>query len=534
MDKSAKVYAGHRSFLPWSLKQTNHGFQKPGKRIPVYSQDAYDPVRKGIDAFARLQNCEYVAWLYLLDGGRLAPVYPSSPKSVLLRFLNGSFDHLEGILEKVSLGIPAFWHRNESLSTGTSTGCAPAASINSMMVFPHSQDGFGQTVLILASHRHEITWCADFAAQANLLLDLMIHAEQARRSVEMVHSSTYATESLLSSVPFPLAMLDVSGRFLAANSHFETVSGYRQQELWSMQYDDLVIRRAAGAVRKKGSGLQNDPSHAQSLLRKDGSTLFANVFVTSMEGLGSRKLVALKTVSEAEWGGKELEQRKREIRVLTAQLLRSQEDERKRLSRELHDDIGQRLSLVTSQIASLADDSLQPLPDTCSGQLKHIRDELDTLCTDLHEMSHNLHSYKLQHLGLGPAMKAMCRDFERPAFHVDLHIDEFSDPVGEEIALCLYRVAQEALNNALHHANTKKVCVIVTKLGTTYYMSIQDTGNGFDTGVAKAGLGLISMTERVKLLNGEFRIHSMKGRGTEIWASIPEGIRTKHDFGLMM
>jgi len=472
--------------------------------------------------------------LYLLDGGRLAPVYPSSPKSVLLRFLNGSFDDLQGILEKVSLGIPAFWQRNESSLNSTSIGSASAEAINSMVVFPHNQDGFGQTVLILASHRHEITWTADFAAQTNLLLDLMIHTEQARRSVEMVHSSTYAVELLLSSVPFPLAMLDASGRFLAANSHFETVLGYPQKELWSMQYEDLVMRRVAGAMRKKGSDLKTRPPHDQVLLRKDGSTLSANVVVTSMEGLGSRQLVALKTVSEVEWEGKELEQRKREIRVLTSQLLRSQEDERKRLSRELHDDIGQRLSLVTSQIASLADDSLQPVPDTRSGQLKHIHDELDALCTDLHEMSHNLHSYKLQHLGLGPAMKAMCRDFERPAFHVDLHIDDFSEPVAEEIALCLYRVAQEALNNALHHANTEKVCVIITKVGTTYYMSIQDTGSGFDTGVAKAGLGLISMTERVKLLNGEFRIHSMKGRGTEIWASIPDRNRAKSEFGLMM
>lgn len=535
MDKSAKVYASHRSFVPWSLKQANHGLHKLTERSPIYSQDAHDPVRKGIDAFARLHNCEYVAWLYLLDGGRLAPVYPSSPNSVLLRFLNGDFDDLQGILEKVSLGIPVFWQRKEAAPHIYPVDSPPVISaINSMMAFPHSQDGFGQTVLILASHRHEIAWSADFAAQANLLLDLMVHAEQARRSVEMAHSSTYAAELLLSSVPFPLAMLNASGRFLSVNSHFETVLGYEQQELWAMHYDDLFARCAGSAVRKKESDLQAGSPHDRMLIRKDGSTLLANVVITTMENLGSRQLVALKIVSGTEYGERELEQRKREIRVLTAQLLRSQEDERKRLSRELHDDIGQRLSLVTSQIASLSDDSSQLLPDMCSGQLKHIRDELDTLCTDLHEMSHNLHSYKLQHLGLGPAMKAMCRDFERPAFHVDLHIDEFADPIAEDIALCLYRVSQEALNNALHHANTEKVCVIITKLGTTYYMSIQDTGSGFDTGVAKSGLGLISMTERVKLLNGEFRIHSMEGRGTEIWASIPEGARAKSDLGLMM
>ncbi|WP_172838255.1 ATP-binding protein [Terriglobus roseus] len=472
--------------------------------------------------------------MYLLDGGRLAPVYPSSSKSVLLRFLNGSSNDLHSLLEKAGSGMPAFWQRKHAIPAIDSGECVPASAINSMMVFPHSQDGFGQTVLILASHHEEIVWSADFAAQAKLLLDLMVHGEQARRLAEMAHSSTYAAELLLSSVPFPLAMLNASGRFISANSHFENVLGYSLQELWAMQYDDLFAGHRAGVVRKKKSDIQVGSPHDQMLMRKDGSTLLANVVVTTMEGLGSRQLVALKTISAVEGGERELEQRKGEIRVLTAQLLRSQEDERKRLSRELHDDIGQRLSLVTSQIASLSDDPLQALSDTCSGQLKHIHDELDTLCTDLHEMSHNLHSYKLQHLGLVPAMKAMCRDFGRPSFHVDLHIDEFADPVAEDIALCLYRVAQEALNNALHHANADKVCVIVTKLGATYYMSIQDTGSGFDTGVAKAGLGLISMTERVKLLNGEFRIHSMKGRGTEIWASIPEGLHSKMELGAMV
>lgn len=534
MDKSAKVYSSHRSFVPWSPKQPSHGLHKLTNRSQTYSQDAYDPVRKGVDAFARLHNCEYVAWMYLLDGGRLAPVYPSSPKSVLLRFLNGSFDDLHGLLEKAGSGIPAFWRRKDAMPDVYPVGSVQASAINSLMVFPHSQDGFGQTVLILASHHEKIVLSADFAAQAKLLLDLMVHGEQAHRLAEMAHSSTYAAELLLSSVPFPLAILNASGRFLSANSHFENVLGYPLQELWAMQYERLSAAHLAGVVRKKKTDLQVGLPHDQLLMRKDGSTLLANVVVTTMEGLGSRQLVALKTISPAEGGERELEQRKGEIRELTAQLLRSQEDERKRLSRELHDDIGQRLSLVTSQIASLSDDPLQPLSDICSAQLKHIHEELDILCTDLHEMSHNLHSYKLQHLGLVPAMKAMCRDFGRPSFHVDLHIDEFADAVAEDIALCLYRVAQEALNNALHHANADKVSVIVTKLGTTYYMSIQDTGSGFDTGLAKNGLGLISMSERVKLLNGEFRIHSMKGRGTEIWASIPESFHSKMDLGRMV
>jgi signal transduction histidine kinase len=202
------------------------------------------------------------------------------------------------------------------------------------------------------------------------------------------------------------------------------------------------------------------------------------------------------------------------------QLIQSQEDERKRLARELHDDIGQRLSLVASMAALLA--SQNPGTGPLSDRLASLRDELDVLCSDIHSMSHNLHSYKLQHLGLSSALKDLCRRITQPGFRIDLNVDGLQDPASEAVSLCLYRVAQEALNNALKHAKTPLVTVSVTRVQNTYYMTIRDSGVGFVASAHPQGLGLVSMQERLKLVNGQLKCQSSLGRGTRIWVAVPE------------
>jgi signal transduction histidine kinase len=110
----------------------------------------------------------------------------------------------------------------------------------------------------------------------------------------------------------------------------------------------------------------------------------------------------------------------------------------------------------------------------------------------------------------------------QPDFHVDLTVDDSGDPESKEISLCPYRVAQEALNNARRHAQTSFVAVTLTKVQHTFYMAIQDLGIGFETSANPQGLGLISMKERLKLVNGQLILHSIPGRGTEIWIAIPD------------
>ena len=219
----------------------------------------------------------------------------------------------------------------------------------------------------------------------------------------------------------------------------------------------------------------------------------------------------------------ELSRRQTEVDFLASLLIQSQENERKCLSRELHDDIGQRLSLAASEVALMASQQSEAKYLSVD-RLEGLRDELDSLCTDIHEMSHDLHSYKLQHLGLKSALKDLCRRLSQPDFRVDLYADDFEEPTSKDVSLCLYRVAQESLNNAIKHAHALVVAMTITKVQEMYYLTIQDSGIGFDSNVSRQGLGLVSMGERIKLVNGSLRMHSMPGRGTEIWVAVPDQV----------
>jgi signal transduction histidine kinase len=235
----------------------------------------------------------------------------------------------------------------------------------------------------------------------------------------------------------------------------------------------------------------------------------------------SLSLVMIEDITEQKVAEQELNKRTIEVEMLASQLIQSQETERKRLARELHDDIGQRLSLVASEVALMAS-QCSDANAIATGRLGDLRDDLDGLCSDIHNISHNLHSYKLQHLGLKSALKDLCRKLSHPGFRIHIDVDDMDEPDSKDVSLCLYRVVQEALNNALRHAHTLVVAVTITKVEDMFYMTIQDAGIGFDRDASPQGLGLISMTERLKLVKGELKLHSILGRGTEIWVSVPD------------
>jgi signal transduction histidine kinase len=220
----------------------------------------------------------------------------------------------------------------------------------------------------------------------------------------------------------------------------------------------------------------------------------------------------------------DLHPREIEVQALASQLIRSHENERIRLSRELHDDIGQQLSLVTSEIAAIIEENSAITPSLIAS-LKKALSSLDRLCSDVHELSHGLHSHTLKLLGLKPALKDLCLRLSQPLLRVHLDADHFEEPISEEVALCLYRVAQEALNNVVRHSRSKVVALTLTKIQNRFYLTIQDSGIGFDTSNTSIGLGLLNMSERVKLVGGKFKIKSAPEEGTEIWVEVTDSYR---------
>jgi signal transduction histidine kinase len=208
------------------------------------------------------------------------------------------------------------------------------------------------------------------------------------------------------------------------------------------------------------------------------------------------------------------------IQRLTRKLIQASEEERSHIARELHDDIGQRLSLISIQLGAL---QRQQGADACSceADLADSIRELDLLITDVHNLSHSLHSAKLEHVGLEAALGEVCaRISQRHGLDVELRSSGVPSDLNPETALCFYRVAQEALSNVVKHSESSRAMVCVAGRIDGLAMQVIDFGIGFDPAAA-AGLGLVTMEERLLALSGTFSIASKPGYGTTIAASAP-------------
>jgi signal transduction histidine kinase len=206
------------------------------------------------------------------------------------------------------------------------------------------------------------------------------------------------------------------------------------------------------------------------------------------------------------------------VRLLTGRLIHASEEERRHIARELHDDIGQRLSLVSVQLG-MSGNQLPADAVESRAELDHSVVELDTLISDVHNLSHRLHSSKLEHLGLEAAMKDLCQEIgKRHGLQIDLEAQIGQDGFASDVPLCFYRVAQEALNNVVKHSNATRAQVTLTRAPGTLRMRVQDWGRGFKTGDVPAGLGLTAMQERLRDIGGRLCIESKSGEGTVVIA----------------
>ena len=208
---------------------------------------------------------------------------------------------------------------------------------------------------------------------------------------------------------------------------------------------------------------------------------------------------------------------------VSRRLIEAHEEERTWLARELHDDVNQRLALLAVNLDQLRQDS--PAWATEAGlRVEEAREQVSELASDVQALSHRLHSSKLEYLGLGAAAAGFCRDVcNRQNVEIDFHSHGVPQKLPPGISLCLYRVLQEALQNAIKHSDSRKLEVSLTIVSNEIQMTVRDSGIGFDSDDALkgSGLGLTSMRERLKLVDGNLSIESQRGVGTVVRASVP-------------
>lgn len=202
---------------------------------------------------------------------------------------------------------------------------------------------------------------------------------------------------------------------------------------------------------------------------------------------------------------------------LSARLIKVAEEERKRLARELHDDIGQRLSLLAVSLDIVKNET--SADDPIREKLEESLRELQELAEDVHNLSHRLHSSKLQHLGLPAALREVCRQIGgQHHVEIDLRTTNPCPSLSDDVSLCFYRVAQEALNNAVKHSRSKRIEVHLGSARERVWLQVKDFGVGFNPAIKATGLGLATMQERLRMVGGKLSIKSVTGGGTELTA----------------
>jgi signal transduction histidine kinase len=296
---------------------------------------------------------------------------------------------------------------------------------------------------------------------------------------------------------------------------------------YSFFYDELIPRRTTmlqiadrvAAVHEKG--LERAEERLTALADGLRRRLLVTFGITFVGGA----LLALLTIGftlrlerELERGLEENARARSGLQELSAQLVRAQENERRTLARELHDGVGQSLSAIVMEThsAESADRSSE-----VRDRLASIRAIAEKTVNEVRDLALLLRPSMLDDFGLVPALAWHCREMsKRTGLKVLVRAEEAADDLPEDHKTCIYRLVQEAVNNAARHASARTVEVVVGQGEESVLLRVQDDGAGFDTKFVR-GLGLLGMEERVRRLGGSFGIDSRPGRGTVVTAELP-------------
>ena len=370
--------------------------------------------------------------------------------------------------------------------------------------------------------KYFIAGAAVILLQGVLILALLWQRAQKRRTERALSQSEQNFSKSFRHSPLAVTITRLSDtRYIDVNDTFEQLTGWTRGDaigrtpldihLWENPADRVSMTeqlRATGHVRDLEFRVR----------RKDGKIITA---------VGSAELIEVNGEPCELSVAADITERKAAEEALASlgrKLVEAQEAERTRIARELHDDINQRIALLAVNLDVLR----RGLPASEIDTRKDIDDayeQVADLGTDIHALSHRLHSSRLEYLGLKAAVSAFCRELsERESLKIQLRVENLPEILPHEISLCLFRVLQEACHNALKYSGTGECEVSLTGTVTDIQLIVRDSGGGFDPDTVKGdGLGLTSMRERLRLVRGQLSIESRPQHGTTIRASVPVG-----------
>ena len=355
--------------------------------------------------------------------------------------------------------------------------------------------------------------------------------DQARLSLGDAVAERDLSASLLDMSGALIVILDPAGRIIAFNRVCQELSGYPLREaegkmLWDFLLPPEEVDEAKVAFASILEGTEPARTYERTWVCKDGSRRVIAWSVIVRRGADGAVRQIISTgidITQRKLAEDALRRSEDQLRRLMANLFTAQEEERKRIARELHDDLNQRMAMLANEVATL-----EQKPPTSARllrkQLRALGERVDQLSDDLRRAAHQLHPSALEHFGLVAAIESHCSDFLK-LHPIQLKLTHRSVPesIPFEISLCLYRVTQECLNNVAKHSSARKVTVTITGNEDALVLSITDNGAGFDPGLLadQSGLGIVGIRERVRLVNGIVSITSQPGHGTKIECRVP-------------
>jgi len=400
--------------------------------------------------------------------------------------------------------------------------------LKSLLLIPSNCSPRRRGVLGLAYYSSHQSWAEESIHQLAIAANIIGAALERKYAQTASQQSEERFRYLFAQASIGIALETMDGRILDVNPAFCSMLGYSPEQLMSSSCaqishpeDEEVEKLLFEELRQ---GLRPSYRLEKRFFRNDGSQMWGQGSVSLLNrNHGSPPLVIgmVSDVSAQKTAEACLYQRDQELQRLAGHLIEAQEEERRRISRDLHDDIGQRIALLACEIDFERRSKTASRNDRKPSVLPKLRKELDAIATDIHKLSHELHSASLQCCGLKVALKDLCWKYSHNHhLDVELHTERLDPKLPPDIALCLFRVVQEALANALKHGHTKKVLVTVVQDSRKVRLSVRDFGVGFDPSVHPVGIGLMSMRERVRFCGGMLTVRSAPNEGTEIAAEV--------------
>jgi PAS domain S-box-containing protein len=406
-------------------------------------------------------------------------------------------------------------------------------NLRAMLVVPMKSKGavVGTLCVAMRSFRTfdpaEVELLSAIGGQIGVAVENARLYQQERRASEQLRASETRYRQLFENAQDAIWLHDLEGNIIAANKAWSSLTGYDLSELTNIKEDALFSEETrqvlSETVEQLVAGHVVSTLAEIEMIRKDGRRAAVQLGTSLL--FSDHRPVAVQHV------GRDITQERRlqeNLRYFSQQALRAQEEERKRIARELHDETLQSMVILSRQVDDLIGKTRPAGLETDAKALEDIREKLDGLTREIRRFSQDLRPSVLDHLGLLPALELLTtRLSENPGFRAALKVVGTPHRLPAEVELVLFRIIQEALNNVSRHSQATKAEVTAEFSNFEARFIIMDNGKGFEVprvmgDLAREGkLGLAGMQERANLVGGTLTIQSAQGKGTTLTVVVP-------------